>query len=51
MTGTVLDGNFRHKAPGFSDPTQLPQGETERKAWQDAHTETMAFPDASFDFI
>ncbi len=37
MTGTVPDGEFGDKAPGFADPTQLPQSEAERKAWQDAN--------------
>ena len=37
MTGTVPDGEFGDKARGFEDPTQLPQNEAERKAWQDAN--------------
>ncbi|MEY4964916.1 MAG: hypothetical protein RL274_499 [Pseudomonadota bacterium] len=37
MTGTVPDGEFGDKAPGFADPTQLPQSEAERRAWQEAN--------------
>jgi SAM-dependent methyltransferase len=37
MTGTVPDGEFGDKAPGFGDPTQLPQNEAERRAWQEAN--------------
>jgi len=37
MTGTVPNGEFGDKAPGFADPTQLPQSEAERKVWQEAN--------------
>ncbi len=37
MTGSAPDGKFGNKAPGFDDPTRLPNSKAEREAWQQAN--------------
>ena len=37
MTGSVPDGKFGNKAPGFDSPIRLPDDENQRCAWQEAN--------------
>ena len=37
MSDGGSDDQFGDKAPGFNNPTQLPQSEAERRAWQEAN--------------